>query len=127
MCTSRPEFSTEVVDARMIDCGAGCSAAIVACASSATNNEREKLPEFHQLSQSTKALALTAMLIPIRMRPSAERQPQLALARLQHDRCRHNARVARDVAADNEDRADFGDRAAEAGQHCGHDRAARDC
>ena len=83
----------------------------------------KKSPEFHALSQRTKAPALTATLIPNQDEAEAERQPQFALARLEHDRRRHGAGVARDVAAHDQHGADLGDRAAKAGQDSGENGA----
>ena len=64
----------------------------------------------------TCATALTTSTIAISTMPSAERERQVALARLERDRRRHHARDAVDVAADDHHRADLGDRAAEAGE-----------
>src|SRR5438067_733794 len=48
--------------------------------------------------------------------PEAEGERQVSLAGLERDRGRHGAGEARDIAADDEDRADFGDGATERGQ-----------
>src|SRR5215469_17716242 len=116
MCASKPEFSTEVVEARMIDCAAGCSAARVGRPSRTKNNSKSNFRNF-MTSPKHKSVVAHGDADPDQNEAKPERQPQLALTRLQNDRGRHNSRVARDIAADDQDCADFGDRAPKAGQH----------
>ena len=73
-------------------------------------------------SASTAALTSTASVI--RIRPSASASARLPLRGLERDRRRHHAGDVVDVAADDHDRADLGDGAAEAGERRGHQAVA---
>ena len=63
--------------------------------------------------------ALTAITIAISTRPSPMRERQVALRGLQRDRGGHGAGEAVDIAADDDDGADLGGGAAEAGEQRG--------
>ena len=56
--------------------------------------------------------------------PNCDRQ--VSLAGLQHNGGCHRSGIAGDVTTDDQDRADLGDRAAEAGEDSGQDRRSRD-
>ena len=65
------------------------------------------------------APALIASVIASRIIPSATASAEVAAAGLQRDRRRHRAGVPRDVAADDQHRADLSARPAEPCQHAG--------
>ena len=73
----------------------------------------------------TCAAALMTNTTAMRTMPEPERERQVALARLERDRRRHDASDAVDVAADDHDGADFGGGAAEPRQHDRDERIAR--
>ncbi len=122
---SRPEFSTEVVEARMIDTGEVCETAIATCASRATTAVAKNCCSFI-VSPKDKGAGAHGDTNADQEETKAQRQPKIALACLQYDRRCHRAGVPGDVAADDQNRADLGDRAAEAGQHRRRDRPPRD-
>src|SRR3954453_12129013 len=112
IAASSPELSTELVEASRIVCAsrAGTGAAPgrteAATASQTASISRVRNgPSLWRAAGQREGGGADQDRQPDQHETETERQRQIALAGFEHDRCRHRARVAGDVAADHDDRA----------------------